>query len=222
MWVGPPGHCYLKTNSSSGYERPGGGRYSCKPNKTAASGSDEATAIVGNQNPGVTGVQSKPLHHGEEVHGPYGGGGGWPAIDGRALGHSSGPELMYGVPMDLRQVGVAATGYMRTETGYTSMSSFESMSATLPQEQWGLETESMHERNYPCHTHIRSYFGENMSLSGVGAKPFQKRESQIFPCLWTSLSAHAWLTLQGVRIYGGNDGARALSVHVGARLPAEG
>ena len=69
---------------------------------------------------------------------------------------------------------------MRTETGYGSMSSFESMSATLPPEHWGLETESMHERNYPCHTHIRSYFGPNISLSGVGEAAFKQ---QLYLCM---------------------------------------
>ena len=183
VWVGPPGHCYLKANASSGYPRPGGGRYSCKPNKTVSSpaGPEPASASA------LAAVQPnsdrRPLHHGEEVHGPYDGGGGWPSING--LGHGSemetGPRLMYGVPTDLRGVGSVSTGgYMRTETGYGSMSSFESMSATLPPEQWGVEAESMHERNYPCHTHIRSYFGPNISLSGVGTAPFQK---QLYLCM---------------------------------------
>lgn len=168
VWVGPPGHCYLKSNASSSYKRPGGGRYSCKPNST----NTDATWAA----------QSDPpsLHHGEEVHGPYDGGGGWPSINS-GHGSATGAALMYEVPIDLRGVGSVSTGgYMRTETGYGAMSSFESMSATLPPEHWGLETKSMHERNYPCHSHIRSYFGPNISLSGVGTAPFQR---QLYLCM---------------------------------------
>eukprot|EP01047_Picozoa_sp_COSAG01_P042428 COSAG01_NODE_3705_length_5777_cov_19.676118_3_plen_170_part_00 len=72
-----------------------------------------------------------------------------------------------------------------------SMSSLESMSATLPPEHWGLETESMHERNYPCHTHIHSYFGPNVSLSGVGAAAFQK---QLYLCMLAQgFERKAWI-----------------------------
>jgi beta-mannosidase len=100
--------------------------------------------------------------------------------------------MTYGVPIDLRGVGsVSRGGYMRTETGYGSMSSFESMSATLPPEHWGLETESMHERNYPCHTHIHSYFGPNVSLSGVGAAAFRK---QLYLCMLAQgFERKAWI-----------------------------
>jgi hypothetical protein len=122
----------------------------------------------------------QPLHHGEEEHGPYFGGGGWPAINGG--GKPFGPNLIIQIPSDLSTLGAAHTGYMRTETGMTSMSSFESMSALLPESQWGLETESMHERNYPCHSGIQSYFsaGANMSLSEVSAAAFKR---QLYLCM---------------------------------------
>lgn len=174
VWVGPPGHCYLKTNASQPYSRVGGGRYACKPNKTydyARFGSTQEEQLH---------EQDPSVHHGEEVHGPYFGGGGWPAINGG--GKPFGPKLLIQVPTDLSMIGPAQTGYMRTETGMTSMSSFESMSAMLPQSQWGLETESLHERNYPCHSSIQSFFsaGANMSLSGIGESAFKK---QLYLCM---------------------------------------
>ncbi len=174
VWVGPPGHCYLKTNASQPYSRPGGGRYACTPNKTHAAPDAARTASTG-----VTAIQQS-LHHGEEEHGPYFGGGGWAAINGG--GKPFGPNLILQVPTDLSTLGAAQTGYMRTETGMTSMSSFESMSALLPESEWGLESESMHERNYPCHSGIQSYFsaGANMSLSERGEVAFKK---QLYLCM---------------------------------------
>lgn len=107
-----------------------------------------------------------------EYHGPYSGGGGWGMVNGYGTPNGSpfGPMLLTEVPTELRQLGPARAGYMRTETGATTMSSFESMSATLSTDQWGLESESMRERNYPCHSHILSYFSDNnrMDLSGIG------------------------------------------------------
>eukprot|EP01052_Picozoa_sp_SAG31_P020098 SAG31_NODE_1495_length_8102_cov_5.708021_3_plen_624_part_00 len=176
VWVGPPGHCYEKTNASVPYKRVGGGRYACTPNKTVADF-------------GAGGVAT--LHHGEEVHGPYFGGGGWPAINGG--GRPFGPQLLIQIPLTLSTLGPAETGYMRTETGMTSMSSFESMSATLPENEWGLETESMHERNYPCHSGIQSYFsaGENMSLRAVGEADFKK---QLYLCMLAQgIQRKAWI-----------------------------
>jgi beta-mannosidase len=171
VWVGPPGHCYLKTNASQPYSRVGGGRYACTPNETHASSTSESRGVVTSQ---------RPLHHGEEEHGPYFGGGGWPAINGG--GKPFGPKLLIQVPTDLSTLGAAQTGYMRTETGMTSMSSFESLSALLPESEWGLETESMHERNYPCHSGIQSFFsaGANMSLSDVGQAAFKR---QLYLCM---------------------------------------
>ena len=47
------------------------------------------------------------------------------------------------------RTGVTEPGYFVSESGATTMSSFESMSATLSKENWGLHSAPFHERNYP-------------------------------------------------------------------------
>ena len=134
-----------------------------------------------------------------ELHGPYAGGGGWGMANGYGTpnGAPFGPRLLAQVPSTLAaQLGPGQPGYMRTETGCTAMSSFESMSATLPEDEWGLEAVSMRDRNYPCHSHINSYFidsstGARMDLSGVGEKPFKK---QLYLCMLAqAFERKAWI-----------------------------
>ena len=137
-----------------------------------------------------------------EYHGPYAGGGGWGMVNGYGTPNGSpfGPQLLTQVPTELRQLGPAKRGYMRTETGATTMSSFESMSATLAEDQWGLESESMRERNYPCHSHILSYFsGDNrMDLSSIGeVRRVRSRRGRSFGCCSAS-AAGCFSSLFGI------------------------
>jgi len=59
------------------------------------------------------------------------------------------------------------------------MSSFESISATLPQSDWSVHAKPMSQRNYPCDNIIYVYWGtQNLNLTGEVA--FKK---QLFQCI---------------------------------------
>ena len=73
-------------------------------------------------------------------------------------------------------VGPSEPGYAKTETGCSSLSSFESMAATLKPSEYGIHTDPFHERNYPGDPLIVSYFGLNdTDLDAVGVKSFQRQ-----------------------------------------------
>ena len=88
-----------------------------------------------------------------------------------------------------------------SEFGASVMSSFESMSAMLSPESWGLHggdapdscihrnygnfnscigNNTMAQRNYPCDSHILAYFGQSISLDLVGRYEFQ---AQLYLCM---------------------------------------
>ena len=104
-----------------------------------------------------------------------------------------------------------------SEFGVSTMSSFESMSAFLDVNHWGIHggevpdrcehvygelndcvgNNSFAQRNYPCDNHIHHYFGDNIDLDGVGKEPFQK---QLYLCmisqlLWTKSVIETYRTL---------------------------
>ena len=81
------------------------------------------------------GGTGSPWPAGAEQHGPYQHGGIFPAVNGGGgLIHS--PPTIVGVQPG-HAVGTSEPGYMKTETGCSSLSSFESMSATLKgPEEW--------------------------------------------------------------------------------------
>ena len=114
-----------------------------------------------------------PWPAGAEQHGPYQHGGIFPAINSGGSMITS-PPLVVGVQPG-HAVGPAEPGYAKTETGCSSLSSFESMSATLKPTEYGLHTDPFHERNYPGDPLILSYFGlKDTDLDAVGVKPFQR------------------------------------------------
>jgi hypothetical protein len=67
---------------------------------------------------------------------------------------------------------IGQPGYAKTETGCSSLSSFESMSATLKPSEYSIHSAPFHERNYPGDPIILSYFGSR-NLSESGVRPFQ-------------------------------------------------
>ena len=76
-------------------------------------------------------------------------------------------------------IGATQPGYFRTETGCSVLSSFESMSPTLSESNWGIHSAPFHERNYPCDPIILSYFGA-INLNLTGADSFKK---QLYLCM---------------------------------------
>ena len=75
--------------------------------------------------------------------------------------------------------GPTEPGYFRTETDCSFLSSFESMSATLSADNWGMHASPFHERDYPCDPIVLSYFGK-INLDLYGEQSFKK---QLYLCI---------------------------------------
>jgi hypothetical protein len=134
-----------------------------------------------------------------EVHGPYrhgGGGQAFPAIDsgdGDAWFQAAAPRL------SPQPTGTRMPSVFVSEFGGSVFSSFESMSATLAQEHWGIHggapkdatckvdggwhrcegTNVMARRNYACDNYIIAFFGKT-DLDAVGKAAFQE---QLYKCM---------------------------------------
>jgi len=152
---------------------------------------------------GVDRLTSRPLPYsslatpdnadGIEIHGPYEHGTGFPAVNGWGDKY----DVALTVPLVLKQketTGLRYPNVFASEFGCSVMSSFESMSATLKPEHWGMHggepwdtcgkgfhgeckgSNVMAERNYPCDNIIEAYFGseavKDINQTGVGV--FQK------------------------------------------------
>jgi hypothetical protein len=120
-----------------------------------------------------------------ESHGPYSKAALWPSVNGGGKGGPVNPSINASAnPLALMQpgftTGQTVPGYFVSETGATTMSSFESMSATLSEEHWGLHSPPFHERNYPCEAWIYSYF-RIIDLNQTGAEAFQR---QLYYCMF--------------------------------------
>eukprot|EP01051_Picozoa_sp_SAG22_P011376 SAG22_NODE_1086_length_5629_cov_2.137251_4_plen_540_part_00 len=76
--------------------------------------------------------------------------------------------------------GLGLPGYFVSETGATTMSSFESMSATLSEANWGLHSAPMFERNYSWDRWVFEYF-RLIDLNVTGAGSFQR---QLYFCMF--------------------------------------
>eukprot|EP00038_Savillea_parva_P028912 m.67751 g.67751 ORF g.67751 m.67751 type:complete len:1029 (+) comp8463_c0_seq1:39-3125(+) len=76
-------------------------------------------------------------------------------------------------------IGVGLQGTVFSEYGFTVMSSFESMSATLSPENWGVNQPAFAQRNYPCDNFIHAFFGkEHSNTKAVGALALQRQTWQ--------------------------------------------
>ena len=90
-------------------------------------------------------------------------------------------------------VSAGQPGYFKSETGCTSMSSFESMSATLSPNEFGVNTAPFRERNYAANSLILSYFGpRNMSSIGVQALQAQTYLSMLAASLERKSNIESW------------------------------
>jgi hypothetical protein len=135
-----------------------------------------------------------------EVHGPYVRGGGFPAVNGADDPGPIDPLLPLELrASDLERVGLGRPSVFASEFGCVAMSSFESMSATLDPDHWGLHggappdrcgggfdrvcngTNVMAQRNYPCDNLIQAYFvTEDGYFDAVGEAAFQR---QLYHCM---------------------------------------
>jgi hypothetical protein len=76
-------------------------------------------------------------------------------------------------------IGAGLKGTVFSEYGFTVMSSFESMSATLSPENWGINQPVWAARNYPCDNFIHAFFGKaHSNVSAVGEPALKKQTWQ--------------------------------------------
>eukprot|EP00051_Salpingoeca_urceolata_P032135 m.14426 g.14426 ORF g.14426 m.14426 type:complete len:1101 (+) comp4797_c0_seq1:117-3419(+) len=146
----------------------------------------------------LTGFASgKPLQtggHTLDLHGPYIQ-GCTEAFDPANGCHGTNKQEPFGpvtAPMLVNQsiwppwghsgpIGVDLQGTSFSEYGATVFSSFESMSATLSPENWGIQRPVWAGRNYPCDNFIHVFFGEDHSnVSAVGEAALQR---QLWQCM---------------------------------------
>jgi beta-mannosidase len=118
-----------------------------------------------------------PWQGGAEQHGPYnnGNGGMWRTINSNGGGGLfTDPALLVAVQPGFL-VSAGQPGYFKSETGCTSLSSYESMAATLKPTEYGVNTEPFRERNYAANSLILSYFGAHRDMSVVGVEALQSQ-----------------------------------------------
>ena len=133
-----------------------------------------------------------------ETHGPYLHGSGFPAVNGHAGLHLFAPAMP--IHVATAPTGPALPNVFASEFGAVAMSSFESMTATLAPEHWGLHAGQpddacagsfaqacegpnvMAERNYPCDSLVLVYFGAQPAgyFNQTGEATFKR---QLYQCM---------------------------------------
>ena len=93
--------------------------------------------------------------------------------------------------------GAGEEGWYRSEFGATSWPSFESVSANLPPEQWGMSTAAGAQRNWNVSNVIYTYFGVNAVVSGMkqsGEAAFKQQlyQSAIGQLLFLKTEIESW------------------------------
>lgn len=107
--------------------------------------------------------------------------------------------------LKIAKTGADQPGTFTSEFGCVTMSSFESLSATLKPEHWSLHSDPFKERNWPADGIIASFFGNRSraKLDEVGALPLQRAayQSMLGQALWiksqveTFRATNIWGTL---------------------------
>ena len=113
-----------------------------------------------------------------ETHGPYIEGGGFPNVN------NNNPLAPYvpSIPpvLTMETVGVRVPGQFASEFGSNVFSSFESMSAQLAPEDWSINSPTWYWRDWPCNSHIVSFFGAQNFSAAAGAATLQR---QLYLCM---------------------------------------
>jgi hypothetical protein len=94
----------------------------------------------------------------------------------------------------IARTGPQHESWFKSEYGCVGWSSFESMSAQLPRNQWSLHSGAAYYRNWPTDNVIYSYFGmsQNLNLTGETAFKRQLYQSQLGQALFISTETAAW------------------------------
>jgi len=134
-----------------------------------------------------------------ETHGSYVHGTGFPAVNGADALQPIHPDIPITLAPDPSVMGIASRNVYASEFGCVTMSSFESISATLKPSHWGIHggeppddcsdgfdrecqgNNPMAQRNYPCDNVIEAYFDtEPGYFEGVGEYWFRR---QLYHCM---------------------------------------
>jgi hypothetical protein len=94
----------------------------------------------------------------QETHGPYQHGEGFKTVNSDAKLEPFDPNVPPVLDSPTYMLGPQCPGNFASEFGASVMSSFESMSHTLPKEAWGLHVDLMHERNYATDNFLEAHF----------------------------------------------------------------
>jgi beta-mannosidase len=98
-----------------------------------------------------------------ETHGPYIEGNGWPTIVSSGTLSPFDPHLPPTLGLTVA-TGPQFPGTYASEFGATSMASFESMSGSLSQPNWGIHSPPMYQRNWAADDFIVTYFGKGAAI----------------------------------------------------------
>merc|ERR1719491_232410 len=81
-----------------------------------------------------------------------------------------------------------------SEFGCVAWSSFESISAQLPEDRWSLHSASSYYRNWPVDNVIKSYFGERQDLNDAGEIAFKRQlyQSMLGQALFMKTEIEEW------------------------------
>jgi hypothetical protein len=83
--------------------------------------------------------------------------------------------------------------WFRSEFGCVGWSSFESISAQLPADQWSLHSPASYYRNWPVDNVIESYFGpQDLGATGEAAFKKQLYQSMIGQALFLKTEIEGW------------------------------
>ena len=98
--------------------------------------------------------------------------------------------------------GPGQLGWFKSEFGQTVWSSFESMSAQLPADQWGMATPAAALRNHNVSNVIGTYFGTAAVTEGmlqVGEEAFKRQlyQSMIAQLLWMKVTIESYRSSNG-------------------------
>ena len=136
-----------------------------------------------------------------ETHGPYIEGSGFPNVNNNGPLSPRDPDIPPALVQET--LGVAVPGTFASEFGSNVYSSFESMSALLDPATWSISAPPWYWRDWPCHSHIITYFGAQDFNATPGVATLQR---QLYLCAISQLlmlksiieerrSRNAWGTL---------------------------
>jgi hypothetical protein len=90
--------------------------------------------------------------------------------------------------------GPQFANWYKSEFGCVAWSSFESMSAQLPKDQWSIRSAAASYRNWPVDIVIQGYFGLQQDLNATGESAFKRQlyQSLLGQALYLKAEIESW------------------------------